>query len=216
MNRLHPRIKPSAGAGLGKTLIEARLTGDESTTIAALTTFSPEEILSSLWETMVWLTAHTRVHGVIARIDQLHAEATAQLAARGYDLGDSGAWAAEMLETFDEALQHDADAVPIGPRRGLRRPIIGRPIFTTWLAIQEPFGPFANASRPYAGFDGPRGAFNVTIVETGAGMLDGAISAATAVAAALAEDEGVPVPLLLSVVNAVTLLRGARGDYAGT
>jgi hypothetical protein len=208
VHKLHPRIKPSTGAGLGKALIEAQVNNDSTTLTAALRNFTLEQILSSIWETTVWITAHGRVHGNIDNIDRLYANAFKRL-------GSTQTWAHEFLETIDEALQHDAEAIPVGNRRPSRRPMIGRPIFTTWLTVQPADGPFSGGRRPYVGFDGPRAAFTVTISETSTGMIEGAIDATAAVASTLAEEEGVPVTLLLSVVNAVTMMRGARGDYVG-
>lgn len=198
------RINRSSGAGIGRALVTAHLDNDTELLRDITAEFTVEQCISSLWETTVWLTGHTRVHGNDKRIHQIIDHA--------YQHAGDNDWATEYIDAVDDALRQDHSQHGPGNNR-IRRPNTNRPIFHSWIAVQTRPGELGWDTPILIGFDGPRGRFGANVTETEPGLIEGVTVGAAGIAVACADLEKVPVELLLSVCNASTYSRALRGDY---
>ena len=206
---LSSRMTPSHGPGIGRALIDAHLTGDTTVMPHIVDMFTLEEIISSVWETVVWVTAYTQGHGNMLRIGGIIHGARAELSG-GTETGRNGTdartWADEFVDAVETVLIEDLRKA--GPPRNpvVRRPQIQRPVFTSWVVV--------DAGVIEAHLDGARGRFEAIVAGVSEQLVEGVIAGATAVVLGCSQLVGVPAELILSVVDATTLSRAARGDFA--
>lgn len=196
-------MQASIGAGIGKALIlEAGPAADSASRLTE-SWFTPAEVLSSLWEAMVWVTSNTGVQGSHMAVDRFERGSKTYL--------EDVPWASELLASFTGALRFDAGKRNDSVYKFPPRPSQSRNIFATWLVIQKNVH---GHPVPHVGFEGPRGQFGVAVVDEVEGMLDGARAAAVATAQSCADISGAPLELVLGTVDEAVYERAARGDFA--